>query len=63
MTRALVPHLCPQCCDETVETEDGVVPNYYGTLYPKDPPTCPNCGGRLVALYDRTKGLTDRPRT
>lgn len=46
-----IPHRCPKCCNELVETDEGVVPNWYARLvFSTDPPNpkCPNCDTLLV---------------
>lgn len=61
-----IPHRCPKCCSEMIETEDGQVQNWYGRLvFTKDKPPhlCPNCATPLVPSveYVRTENLTSRP--
>lgn len=54
MTRQnAVPHRCLPCCEGMVDTDEGLVPNFYGRLvFQTDPPnpTCPNCKGPLVPV-------------
>lgn len=46
-----IPHKCPTCCNEVIETDDGPAPNFFGLLiFPRDPKPylCKNCATPLV---------------
>lgn len=61
-----IPMICPKCCDELVETDEGVVPGFYGRLiFPTDPPNpqCVNCETLLVVSGQQSNVTRYAPAT